>query len=82
MLNAKPGDHPYTDIVVYKWIVFGNETDNLVRKLHNMPGFDAYREEVIALLEKNDPGWNKEIDVKLVRKRLLEIRAQLKKERV
>jgi hypothetical protein len=77
MPNGKPGDHPYTDIVIHKWKVFGDEIDNLVRELHNKAGFSQFREEVAQLLADHEPAWNKDADIELVKKRLKEIKAQL-----
>ncbi len=34
-VNGKPGDHPLTDIFVHKARVYGQETDDLIRKLQN-----------------------------------------------
>jgi hypothetical protein len=33
MPNGKPGDHPLTDILVHKVKVYGEETDDLIRKI-------------------------------------------------
>jgi hypothetical protein len=32
-VNGKPGDHPLTDILVYKHQVYGSEADELIRKI-------------------------------------------------
>ena len=33
MPNGKPGDHPYTDIVIHGWDVFGPPMDELIRRV-------------------------------------------------
>jgi len=33
MPNGKPGDHPVTDILVHKVTVYGDEADDLIRKI-------------------------------------------------
>jgi hypothetical protein len=33
MANGKPGDHPLSDILVHKTKVYGEETDDLIRKI-------------------------------------------------
>lgn len=77
MANGSPGDHPYTDIVIHKRKVLGEEIDNLVRELQQMPGFDRFKEEVCDLLVKNEPPWNKNPDFEFVKKRLYEVREHL-----
>ena len=32
-MNGKPGDHPLTDILSYKLEVYGQEADELIRKI-------------------------------------------------
>jgi hypothetical protein len=32
-MNGKPGDHPLTDILVYKHEVYGGEADDIIRKI-------------------------------------------------
>ena len=52
MPNGKPGDHPYTDIVVHgSSSEFGEEISALVREMARHPGFAAVREEVVDILE-------------------------------
>jgi hypothetical protein len=52
MPNGRPGDHPYTDIVVHgSSSQYGEEVSALVRAMAGAPGFDAVREEVVALIE-------------------------------
>jgi len=79
MPNGKPGDHPYTDIVIHNWEVFGEEIDGLVRELHHMPGFALFREKIAALLFENKPKWSENADLDLVKRRLCEIKSELKK---
>lgn len=33
MPNGKPGDHPFTDIVVHRATVFGEPVDGLIREI-------------------------------------------------
>lgn len=79
MPNGKPGDHPYTDIVIHNWEVFGEEIDGLVCELHRMPGFVLFRDEVAALLAEHEPNWNENAGIDLVKRRLYEIKSELKK---
>jgi hypothetical protein len=79
MPNGKPGDHPYTDIIVHGADSFGTEITALVKEIHALPGFDAYRNEVQNLLAEHDPTWNKESsNLELVQAKLLAIRMKLK----
>lgn len=32
-MNGKPGDHPLTDILIHKLKVYGQEADDLIRKI-------------------------------------------------
>ena len=36
MPNGKPGDHPLTDIFVHKMNVYGQEADDLIRKIRGL----------------------------------------------
>ena len=55
MPNGRPGDHPYTDIVVHgDSSRFGAEVSDLIRDMATRPGYAAVREEVVALLEDID----------------------------
>lgn len=56
MPSGKPGDHPYTDIVVHRLDVFGTEIDDTVRHLHQ--SLDASgREQLAELLWNSDLWW-------------------------
>ena len=46
MPNGKPGDHPYTDIVIHGARVYSEKADALVREIHEMGG----RDEIADLL--------------------------------
>jgi len=35
-MNGKPGDHPLTDILVHKLMVYGREADDLIRKISEL----------------------------------------------
>ena len=58
MPNGKPGDHPYSDIVIHgSSSEFGPEISDLVRSLAKQPGFAAVRDEVAKILEDCSPYW-------------------------
>jgi hypothetical protein len=40
-VNGKPGDNPYTDIIVYDLAVFSPDVDALVRRVADLGGFDS-----------------------------------------
>jgi hypothetical protein len=40
-VNGKPGDNPYTDIIVHDLTVFSPEVDALVRQVDGLGGFDS-----------------------------------------
>jgi hypothetical protein len=50
MPNGKPGDHPLTDILVYKLNVYGREADDLIRRIAEL----CSRREL-------EEWWNREI---------------------
>lgn len=51
MPNGKPGDHPFSDIVVHgSSAEFGEEISDLVRTMYSRPGFEEIREQVTELL--------------------------------
>lgn len=50
MPNGKPGDHPLTDILIYKRTAYGQEADDLIRKIAEL----CSRREL-------DEWWNREI---------------------
>ena len=52
MPNGKPGDHPYTDVVLHGMTVFGPVIDGLIRRVAETGGAD---EEVWLLLHHHDP---------------------------
>lgn len=81
MPNGRPGDHPFTDIVVHgSSSQYGEEVSSLVRAMAGAPGFDSVREEVVALLEGisfySRPG-DRERAVDELLRRLLEIEGRL-----
>ena len=52
MPNGKPGDHPYTDIIVHRSSSqFGVEVSDLVRAMADKPGFANVRDRVAQVLE-------------------------------
>jgi hypothetical protein len=51
MPNGKPGDHPYSDIIVHGSSAdYGDEVPDLVRAMAKKPGFPEVRDEVGDLL--------------------------------
>ncbi len=49
MPNGKPGDHPYTDIVLHRTDVYGREIDELVREI-DRTGPEVLKTQVSDLL--------------------------------
>ena len=76
MPNGRPGDNPYTDIVVHKRTFYGTPIDELLRKLDATKGFGPYRDEVFRLVwdgaVESDPTTVDDIE-----RRLREIEAEL-----
>lgn len=62
MANGKPGDHPLTDILVHRLKVYGQEADELIRKIAEL----CSRRELDKWWEK-EIGWSPEHDL-VVRK--------------
>lgn len=56
MPNGKPGDHPYTDIVVHGLDVFGEEIDSTVRRLDGSLD-EGGRDRLAELLWNSDLWW-------------------------
>ena len=52
MPNGKPGDHPYTDIVLHGLSVYTPAIDALVREIANLGGRDEISD--MLLLESNE----------------------------
>jgi len=51
--NGKPGDHPYTDIIVHgSSSEFGSEISDLVRTISKQSGFAHVRDRVAKVLEE------------------------------
>jgi hypothetical protein len=59
--NGKPGDHPYTDVVVHGAKRFGEPIDGLLRQLAKTGGCP---DDLSLLLFENDPSFR---DVKVDR---------------
>jgi hypothetical protein len=55
MPNGKPGDHPLTDILVHKLTVYGDEADDLIRKIAEL----SSRRELDEWWE-HEIGWSPE----------------------
>ena len=53
MPNGKPGDHPLTDILVHKLKVYGDEPDDLIRKIAEL----CSRQELNEWWER-EIGWS------------------------
>lgn len=62
MPNGKPGDHPLTDILVHRLKVYGQEADELIRKIAEL----CSRRELDEWWEK-EIGWSPQHDL-VVRK--------------
>jgi hypothetical protein len=62
MPNGKAGDHPLTDILVHRLKVYGQEADELIRKIAEL----CSRRELDEWWEK-EIGWSPEHDL-VVRK--------------
>ena len=56
MPNGKPGDHPYTDVVIHGMSVFGPVIGGLIRNLADTGEVD---EGVKTFLYYHDPRWQK-----------------------
>jgi hypothetical protein len=65
MPNGKPGDHPYTDILVLGHSEYGDPVDSLVKELSKMPGFSAVSNEVSNILWDNSPAFEKEKEARI-----------------
>ena len=80
MPNGKPGDHPYTDIVVHgSSSEFGEDISDFVRALAKRPGFATIREDVSTVLEQYSWGRQEEEPQRLaeVKQRIEALAAQL-----
>jgi hypothetical protein len=55
MPNGKPGDHPLTDILIHKVKVYGDEADDLIRKIAEL----SSRRELDEWWEQ-EIGWSPE----------------------
>lgn len=63
MPNGRPGDHPYTDIVIDgSSSEVGPEISDTVRELARLPGFDSYRDEGARLMESCSSHWGNNPD--------------------
>ena len=73
MPNGKPGDHPFTDIVIHGIRVYSSRADSLVREIDQLGG----RDQVADLLwqEFNEHG---NPDIPRLERILTEIRDRLK----
>jgi hypothetical protein len=55
MANGNPGDHPLTDIFLHRTEVYGQETDDLIRKIADL----CSRRELDEWWQK-EIGWSKD----------------------
>lgn len=76
MPNGKPGDHPYTDIVIHGANVYGDDIDDLVREMHHLKSSDLIRDRVSALLWDHNPWFSKDINRQLLRQELLKLKTE------
>lgn len=58
MPNGRPGDHPYTDIVVHKMDFFGGDIDQMIRDIAGHRNSKTVRERLEKLVWENrmEPG--------------------------
>jgi hypothetical protein len=60
MPNGKPGDHPLTDILVHKMKVYGQEADDLIRRIAEL----SSRRELDEWWDR-EVGWSPDKDLVL-----------------
>lgn len=78
MPNGKPGDHPYTDIVIHGDSIFGPEIDGLIRDIHQRWG---RVDEVAELAMQYDPRWgHAETDLSPLLMKLQQLKHHLESE--
>jgi hypothetical protein len=76
MPNGKPGDHPYTDIVVHKRDVYSQRAADLVREIASLSD-EKGRHQLADLLWRDYDEFGKP-DVAKLERVLMEIRDDLK----
>ncbi|REK09473.1 MAG: hypothetical protein DWQ37_18760 [Planctomycetota bacterium] len=74
MPTGKPGDHPYTDIVVHGAEVYGSEIDDLVREIAKECS-ESIRTAAADLLLKNDPWPRHAVDKVSLREELMRLKS-------
>jgi hypothetical protein len=78
MPNGKPGDHPYTDIVIHRRDVYSPNADALVREIDALGDEKTRRELADRLLGEFNEYRNPDISV--LERVLTEVRDRLKRE--
>ena len=58
MATARPGDHPFTDMLEYKVSCFGPEVDGLARKIARHDAFESVKSEVSDIYWDYAPTWD------------------------
>jgi hypothetical protein len=78
MPNGKPGDHPYTDIVIHGRDVYSPRADNLIREIAALSDEKARRDLANRLFAEFNEYRNP--DVNKLEQVLAELRDRLKQE--
>ena len=73
MPNGKPGDHPYTDILIHGSSEYGEDVDAVVKALAKMPGFKSVSDEVANILWEYSPRFRPKKKERLVRTALAKL---------
>ncbi len=85
-MNGKPGDHPYTDVVVHQLDVYGPYFDALIREVDALGGFDSRLAKAFCAIRPDalrDRGMGPRARVQTLAResQLEELRLQLEQER-
>jgi hypothetical protein len=75
MPNGKPGDHPYTDIVVHGRDVYSQRVSALVREIARLADERTRHELIDRLLEKYNPYLKPNVGA--LEQELVQLRARL-----
>lgn len=55
MPNGKPGDHPFTDILIHGRSEYGDPVDAMVKEMAKHPRFSEVRDQVAEILWDGSP---------------------------
>jgi hypothetical protein len=78
MPNGKPGDHPYTDIVVHGLRVYSATADALVREIATLADEDTRRQLAARLFQRYNE--HERPDVRALERELTQLRDRLRRE--